>query len=336
MRVALFSAKPFEREYFATANEQAKHELCFIESHLSAETASLAEGFPAVSLFASDDASAKVLEKLKKGGTEFLALRSAGFNHVDLEAAEKLKITVARVPAYSPYAVAEHAIALMMSLNRKVHRAYNRVREQNFALDGLMGFDMYGKTAGVIGTGKIGRAVCHILNGFGCQILAYDPKPSDELDRLNVEYTEFDDLLKRSDIVTLHSPLTPQTHHLINKKALQSMKAGAMLINTSRGALVDAKALIDALKSGHIGSVGLDVYEEEGDLFFQDLSDTVITDDVFMRLMTFPNVLITAHQGFFTHEACKGIADTTIENLTGYENESVAEENLVTTDFYAS
>ncbi len=257
-------------------------------------------------------------------------LRSAGFNHVDLAAAARLGLTVLRVPAYSPYAIAEHTIALLLTLNRKIHRANIRVREQNFSLDGLMGFDLHGKTMGVVGTGKIGAIVARILTGFGCTILACDPFPNQECLALGVEYTTLHDLLARSDVVTLHCPLTPQTRHLIDAAALGVCKPGMMLINTSRGGVVDTAAVIGALKSGRLGSLALDVYEEEGDLFFRDLSDQVITDDIFARLLTFPNVLITAHQAFFTKEAVRNIGETTIRNLTDFERGAPAAENVVT------
>jgi D-lactate dehydrogenase len=334
MRIAVYSSKAYEKPFLESANADAGHDLVRLDARLSAATADLARGVPAVALFVGDDASAPVLRALHAGGTRLLALRSAGFNHVNVAEAERLGLTVARVPAYSPYAVAEHAVGLMLTLNRKFHRAYARVREQNFALDGLMGFDMHGKTAGVIGTGKIGEAVCAILRGFGCRVLAFDPVANPACEALGVEYATLADLYASSDIITLHCPLTPATRHLIDAAALAAMKPGVMLINTSRGAVVDTRALIAALKRGHIGSVGLDVYEEEGDLFFQDLSAEVIHDDVFVRLLTFPNVVITAHQGFFTREACEAIARTTIDNLTGFERAGgagVPEANRVST-----
>jgi D-lactate dehydrogenase len=335
MKIAVYSSKPYEKPFLDTANADAAHELVHLSAALSAPTAGLAHGIPAVSIFVGDDASAPVLRALHEGGTRLLALRSAGFNHVDVAEAQRLGITVARVPAYSPYAVAEHAVGLMLTLNRKFHRAYARVREQNFALDGLMGFDMHGKTAGVIGTGKIGESVCAILRGFGCRVLAFDPARNPACEAMGVEYALLADLYAACDIVTVHCPLTPATRHLINAAALAAMKPGVMLINTSRGAVVDTKALIAALKRGHVGSVGLDVYEEEGDLFFKDLSAEVIQDDVFVRLLTFPNVLITAHQGFFTREACEAIAATTIANATGFERGTVPPANLVTTQLIA-
>lgn len=338
MKIAVYSSKPYEKPFIDAANADgagAGHELIYLDARLSPTTTDLARGVPVVSIFVGDDASAPVLRALHAGGTRLLALRSAGFNHVDVAEAERLGLAVARVPAYSPYAVAEHAVGLMLTLNRKFHRAYARVREQNFALDGLMGFDMHGKTAGVVGTGKIGEATCAILRGFGCRVLAFDPVKNPACVAMGVEYVPLERLYAASDIVTLHCPLTPQTKHLVNAAALAAMKPGVMLINTSRGAVVDSRALIAALKRGHVGSVGLDVYEEEGDLFFKDLSDQVVHDDVFVRLMTFPSVLITAHQGFFTREACEAIARTTIDNATGHARGAVPPANLVTTKLLA-
>jgi len=335
MKIAFYSSKPYEKTFLDAANAGAAHELVYLDARLSLATADLARGVPVVSVFVGDDASAPVLRSLHAGGTRLLALRSAGFNHVDVAEAGRLGLTVARVPAYSPYAVAEHAVGLMMTLNRKFHRAYARVREQNFALDGLMGFDMHGKIAGVIGTGKIGEAVCAILRGFGCRVLAFDPVKNPACVGVGVEYVPLADLYGASDIVTVHCPLTPATKHLINAAALAAMKPGVMLINTSRGAVVDTRALIAALKKGRVGSVGLDVYEEEGDLFFKDLSAEVIQDDVFVRLLTFPNVLVTAHQGFFTREACEAIAKTTIDNAAGFERDAINPANLVTTQLIA-
>jgi len=330
MKIALYSSKPYERPFLFAANSLASHHLVFLEARLSLATVDLARGVPVVSLFVSDDASAPVLRTLHANGTRLLALRSAGFNHVDVAEAERLGITIARVPAYSPFAIAEHAVGLMLTLNRKFHRAYARVREQNFALDGLMGFDMHGKTAGVIGTGKIGEAVCSILRGFGCRVLAFDPSKNSACEAMGVRYVSLTDLYAESDIISLHCPLTPATRHLINAAALAAMKPGVMLINTSRGAVIETRALIAALKAGHLGSVGLDVYEEEGDLFFQDLSLEVIHDDVFVRLLTFPNVVITAHQGFFTREACEAIARTTIDNVSAFDRGELPPANRVT------
>jgi D-lactate dehydrogenase len=329
MRLAVFSHREYERPFLEAAARGAGIELLAIPAALSPLTAPLAAGCPAVSVFVGDDASAPSLEALAKGGTRLLALRCAGFNHVDLAAAAALGLTVARVPAYSPHAVAEHAVALMLALNRKIHRAFNRVREQDFSLDGLTGFDMHGKTAGIVGTGQIGEVACRILLGFGCRVVAFDPARNPRCEAMGVRYEPLEALLGESDIVSLHCPLTPATRHLIDRDAIASMRPGAMLVNTSRGAVIDTKALIDALKSGHVGSVGLDVYEEEGDLFFRDLSETVIQDDLFVRLMTFPNVLITAHQAFLTREALGAIADTTIRNAVDHAKGRVAESNLV-------
>ncbi len=335
MNIAFYSAKAYERPFFAAANVQTGHALTHLDASLSLATVPLARDLPGVCIFVNDVASASVLEALAAQGTRLLLLRSAGFNHVDVAAADRLGITVARVPTYSPHAVAEHAVALMLTLNRKTHRAFNRVREQNFSLDGLMGFDMHGKTVGVVGTGKIGAIVCRILQGFGCRLLASDPVANPACAAMGVTYVPLAQLLKESDIITLHAPLTPATKHLINAAALASVKPHAMLINTSRGGLIDTPALIAALKAGRIGSVGLDVYEEEGDLFFRDLSGQALQDDVFARLTTFPSVLITAHQGFFTREACTAIAQTTITNASAFERGEVPATNRVTLKHFA-
>ncbi|MCS7056599.1 MAG: 2-hydroxyacid dehydrogenase [Thermoflexales bacterium] len=321
MRVLVFDTKKYDRETLQAANRAhgAAHELVFIESNLNEQTAALADGFRAVSIFVNDDASAPVVERLARGGVRLLLLRSTGFNHVDLSAAARCGITVMRVANYSPYAVAEFAVALLLAVNRKIHRAYNRMREGNFLLDGLQGRDIHGKTVGVIGTGRIGAVFAQIMAGFGVTLLGYDVTSNPECVRLGMRYVALDELLAQSDVVSLHVPLLPSTYHIINAEALAKMKPGAILINTSRGALVDAEALIEALKSGRIGAVGLDVYEEEEGLFFRDRSDQIITDDVFARLMTFPNVLITGHQAFFTHEALTQIAETTIRNLNDFE-----------------
>jgi D-lactate dehydrogenase len=319
MRVAIFSTKNYDRVFLEAANAAYGHELVFFEPRLTEETTALAAQFPAVCVFVNDQLSAAVLNALAKQGTRLVALRSAGFNNVDLIAARELGLTVVRVPAYSPYAVAEHTVGLILTLNRKIHRAYARVREGNFSLDGLLGFDLHGRTLGVIGTGKIGVVVARIMKGFGCRLLAHDPYPNPDCERLGVKYVSPPDLFAASDIVTLHCPLTPETRHLIDAQALGQMKPGVMLINTGRGALIDTQAVIEALKSGRIGYLGLDVYEEEADLFYEDLSNKVIRDDVFARLLTFPNVVITAHQGFFTEEALKNIAETTLANITAFE-----------------
>ncbi|MBA2670311.1 MAG: 2-hydroxyacid dehydrogenase [Gemmatimonadetes bacterium] len=319
MKIAVFSTKPYDRQALDAANRDDRHELVYFEPRLTPETVPLARGFAAVCPFVNDQLSADVVESLAEGGVQLLTLRSAGYNHVDLAAAARHGVKVARVPAYSPYSVAEHAAGLILTLNRKLHRAYVRVREGNFALDGLLGFDLHGKTVGVIGTGRIGAVFCRIMTGFGCRVLTYDPFPSAEVEAMGATYVALDELLGTSDIVALHLPLTPDTHHLIDAEALAGMKPGVMLINTSRGGLVDTRAVIHALKSGQIGALGLDVYEEEADLFFEDLSGTVIQDDVFARLLTFSNVLITGHQGFFTREAMENIARTTLDNATAFE-----------------
>ena len=301
-------------------NKNFAFDVTYFETHLTAETAELGQGFEVVSVFVSDHVNAKTLKTLHAGGTKVLVLRSAGFNHVDIAAAKELGIKVLRVPSYSPNAIAEHTLALILTLNRKTHKAYNRVREGNFSLEGLMGFDLVGKTAGIIGTGKIGALVCKILQGFGCQVLAYDPFVNKACENSGVKYVALDEIFKQSDIVSLHCPLTSTTQHVVNSKRLEFAKKGMMLINTGRGALVDTRAVIDSLKSGKLGYLGLDVYEEEADLFFDDLSNKVITDDVFSRLLTFPNVLITGHQAFFTNEAVNNIIHTTLKNIEAYKN----------------
>jgi D-lactate dehydrogenase len=319
VNVAIFSAKQYDREFLNAANGSL-HKLRFFEPHLNEETVSLAAGFEAVCVFVNDQMNAAVIATLESLGVRLIALRCAGYNNVDLSAAKKHGITVVRVPAYSPYAVAEHTIALMLALNRKLHRAYNRVREGNFALDGLVGFDMHGKIVGVIGTGQIGTVVAQILTGFGCPILAFDPFPNATCRSLGVRYVELNQLFAESDIITVHCPLTPENKHLINGQALEKMKNGVMLINTSRGALLDTIVITEGLKSGRIGYLGLDVYEEEEDIFFEDHSGLILSDDVFARLLTFPNVIITGHQAFFTREALLNIAATTIDNITKFEN----------------
>lgn len=319
MKMAVFNSKSYEQAVFERLNLAGSHDLMFMAPHLDSQTASLAAGYPAVCAFVNDDLSAPVLRQLAANGTQLIALRSAGFNHVDLAEADRLGLKVARVPAYSPYAVAEHTVALILSLNRKIHRAYTRVREANFALQGLMGFDLHGRTAGIIGTGKIGEVLAQILLGFGMRVLGYDPVENEACKAMGLEYVSLEELLTSADIVSLHCPLTPQTHHLISQDHIERMKPGVMLINTSRGAIVDSKAVIGGLKTGKIGYLGLDVYEEEADLFFQDLSGAIIQDDVFMRLLTFPNVLITAHQAFFTQEALDNIVSTTLDNVTAFE-----------------
>ena len=328
MKVVVYSFHKFEKGYYI--NEQyARHDLKFFDISLSLETAKLAQGSKAACIFVSDDGSAPVLNVLREQGIEFLALRSTGFNHVDVPAAKHLGMRIARVPEYSPYAVAEHAIALMLALNRKLIRAHQRVMELNFTLDGLVGFDMNGKTVGIIGTGKIGSVMVKILHGFGCKILVFDKEENEELIRkYNITYTDCESLCKQSDIITLHVPLSEKTKYLISKKFIEMMKPGVMLINTSRGKLVNTKDAIDALKSGHIGSFGLDVYEEEEGLFFEDHSEDILQDDTIARLMTFRNVLITSHQAFLTSTALENIARITLHNLDCFENNVKSENEL--------
>lgn len=319
MKVAVYSTHNFEKEFLLRAAKD-KHELILLEPQLSLTTAALAEGCKAVCIFVNDDGSKDVLNKLSAIGIKYLALRSAGFNHVDIKTAYELSMRVARVPEYSPYAVAEHTVALMLALNRKLVVAHNRIRDLNFSLNGLTGFDMHNKTVGIIGTGKIGRIVAEILHGFGCRIMAYDIMPdNDWANRYGVVYTGIDNLCTQSDIITLHAPLNEQTRYIINRHRIAEMKKGVMLINTSRGALVNTKDIIAALKSGQIGYLGLDVYEEERGLFFEDHSGDILQDDVIARLMTFSNVLITSHQAFLTDTALHNIAETTVGNLDCFE-----------------
>jgi D-lactate dehydrogenase len=317
MDVAVFNAKPYDVTYLRAANADA-HGLRFLEPRLTAETALLARGFPAVACFVNDDLDAQVLAVLARGGTRLVALRAAGFNNVDVATARDLGLCVATVPAYSPYAVAEHAVALILALNRKIHRAYARVREGNFSLDGLVGFDLHGRTVGIVGTGRIGTVFARIMAGFGCRLLGSDPVVSQDCVALGVDYLPLDGLLGESDVVALFAPLTGETHHLLGGKAFAAMRRGAMLVNVSRGALVDASAAIAALKSGQLGALAIDVYEEEADLFFEDRSGRVLLDDTLARLLTFPNVLVTGHQGFFTDDALREIATTTLANVSAF------------------
>ena len=319
MKVTLFSSKPYDAQFLNACNPDFGHEMVFIENRLNSETAHLAEGSLAVCAFVNDVLDAATLEKLAHGGTRFIAMRCAGYNNVDLTATKALGMQVARVPAYSPHAVAEHAIALFLCLNRHVHKAYNRVREGNFSIDGLIGHDVYRKTIGVIGTGSIGSIFARIMVGFGCEVLAYDLAPNPDCVTQGITYVGLDELFTRSHAISLHCPLTPQTHHLIDEKSLARMRDGVFIINTSRGALIDTEAATAAIKSEKIGGLALDVYEEESPLFFEDRSVGIIQDDVFMRLTTFPNVLVTGHQAFFTHEAMENIARTTLSNLSDFE-----------------
>jgi D-lactate dehydrogenase len=323
MRVAVYSTHRFERDYLLNS-AKGRHELLLLEPQLSPDTISMALGCKAVCIFVNDDASAAVLKQLGMMGIKFIVLRSAGFNNVDLDAAAKQDIRVARVPEYSPFAVAEHTVALMLTLNRKLIKAHNRIRDLNFSLDGLTGFDMHGKTAGIIGLGKIGKRVAEILKGFGCQLMAYDPFPDKEWgDKHAVTYASAEEVFQQCDIISLHAPLTPETHYLVNKDSIGKMKRGVMLINTGRGALINTRDVIDALKSGQIGYLGLDVYEEEKGLFFEDRSEQILQDDVIARLLTFSNVLITSHQAFLTDTALHNIAETTINNLDSFQHGGV-------------
>jgi D-lactate dehydrogenase len=317
MRIALFDTHPFEKEYFDEANKAFRHDLSYFDLRLTEETAPLVSGFEVICSFVNDQLNEQVLQTIKAAKIDLIALRSVGFNHVDLEAASKLNLKIVRVPQYSPYAVAEHAVALILALNRKIYRSYSRVREGNFSLDGLVGFDLKGKTIGIIGTGKIGSVMVQIMTGFGCKVLAYDTQPNPELAGASYE-PSLSELYRKCDIISMHVPLTPETHHIVNASAFACMKPGVMLINTGRGGLIDSRSLISALKSGKVGYAGLDVYEEEEKFFFQDLSNQVIQDDVLARLMTFPNVLITAHQAFLTREALTSIAHTTLQNVTDF------------------
>ena len=318
MKIAFFSTQPYDKEYFDRYNSQ--HEIIFFDARLNEQTVNLARGCNAVCAFVNDQLNARVLNALQEMGIKIIAQRCAGFNNVDVLAAKQNDIAVVRVPAYSPHAVAEHALALIMTLNRKTHKAYNRVREGNFSLDRLTGFDLFGKTLGVIGTGKIGECFARIMHGLGCTVVAFDIIVNKDLEVLGVKYMPLKEVLEQSDIVSLHCPLTEQTKHLINNETLGMMKNGAMLINTSRGALVDTKAVINALKDGKLGYLGLDVYEQEEKLFFHDLNENVITDDILVRLLGFPNVLITSHQGFLTDEALTQIAIITLQNISDFEN----------------
>jgi D-lactate dehydrogenase len=331
MKVAVFSTKSYDRQFLESANLSHGHELIFFEPCLTQKTAALAAGCQAICVFINDQLDADTIEAVAAQGVRLIALRSAGYNHVDLQAAKELDLAIVRVPAYSPYAVAEHAVALILALNRKICRAYNRVRDDNFSLTGLMGFDLHGSTVGIVGTGKIGQCFAQIMQGFGCRLLAYDIRPNAHCESLGAEYVALSTLFDQSDVVSLHCPLTPQTHHLVNTESLGQFKPGMMLINTSRGGLLDTPAVIEAIKSGKIGYLGIDVYEQEEGLFFEDLSDTIVQDDTFQRLQSFPNVMITAHQAFFTRNALTNIAETTLANVTDFERSKPC-PNLVQLD----
>jgi len=328
-RIAVFSSKNWVVSSFKQVNQKYNFEITYLEVILDKKTAILANGFDAICVFVNDTIDAEVLTQLHQGGVKLVALRCAGFNNVDVKKAQELGVGVVRVPAYSPYAVAEHTAGMILTLSRKYHKAYHRVREANFALDGLMGFDLHQKTVGTIGTGKIGQVFIDIMKGFGCRNIAYDKYPNRKLEQSGLEYVDLKKLYKESDIISLHCPLTPETYHLINKKAISSMKKGVMIINTSRGPLIDSKAVIKGLKNQHIGYLGIDVYEEEQDLFFEDLSEKIIQDDVFVRLQTFPNVLITAHQAFFTKEAVDNITTTTFDNIESYLKSGTSKNSVM-------
>jgi D-lactate dehydrogenase len=330
MDIAFFSTKEWVRDAFDAANEAHRFDLTYYEPRLGHDTARLAVGHDAVCAFVNDDLSAPVIDQLADAGVRIVAMRCAGYNNVDIEHVHKRGLHVVRVPAYSPHAVAEHTLGLILALNRRYHRAYWRVRDGNFALDGLMGFDLNGKTVGVVGTGRIGRVLVGLFCGFGCTLLVYDKFPDETwAAEAGAEYVGLDRLYSESDIITLHCPLTDETHHMINHATIEAMKPGVMLINTSRGPLVDTDAVIDGLKSRRIGYLGLDVYEEESELFFEDLSEQVIQDDTFVRLETFPNVLITAHQAFFTREAVNSIAETTLGNIADIVNTGASANEVI-------
>lgn len=318
MKIAFFDTKPYDKEIFDHVNQGYGYEIKYFKHHLSPESALMATGYEIVCIFVNDMVSEEVVNKLWEGGTRMIALRCSGFNNVDLKAAHQ-KINIVRVPAYSPNAIAEHTIALMLTLNRKIHRAYFRTRDANFSLQGLMGFDMFGKTAGVIGSGKIGKVLMQILKGFGMRVLTFDPYPDYSFaEEHKVEYVSLNELFGNSDIISLNCPLTAETQYIINERSLSLMKPGVMLINTGRGKLIETRSLIEALKTGKVGAAGLDVYEEESEFFFEDLSNRILTDDVLARLLTFNNVIITSHQGFFTREALSNIAQTTLDNIRAF------------------
>ncbi len=329
MTIAFFSCHAYEQPFLEAANANHRHELTFLPDRLTPETAHLAAGHQAVCVFVNDQLTRPTLQALAGQGIRLVALRCTGINQVDVTTAKQVGIRILRVPSYSPHSVAEHAVALLMALNRKTHLAYQRTCQNDFTLDGLMGFDLYGKRIGVIGTGKIGAAFARIMLGFGCHLLAYDKAHSAVLQELGVEYLPLEDLLRESDVVSLHCPLTPETHHLIDAAALTRMKPGAYLINTSRGGLLDTPAVLGSLQTGHLGALGIDVYELEDDFFFTDWSDKPMPDTDLNALTHAPNVLVTAHQGFFTREAMEQIAHTTLNNLTYIEQEGIPADAVV-------
>ena len=330
MKVAVYSTKSYDKEFLELANTKGQHELTYFDSTLNERNIRLTEGFNAVCVFVNDELNAFVIDKLAANGIKVIVLRCAGFNNVDVKRASKWGIKVLRVPAYSPHAVAEHAVALIMTLNRKTHKAYNRIREGNFSIERLTGFELDGKTVGVVGTGRIGAVFAHIMMGFGCKVIAHDAYLNQSLLDAGVKYFSLEEVFGQSDIVSLHCPLTPDTHHMINEKSIAQMKNGMMLINTSRGKLIDTEAAIEGLKDGRIAYLGVDVYEQEESLFFKDLSELIIRDDKISRLITFPNVLITAHQAYFTDNALSQISNTTLQNLTDFVADTIQPQNLVT------
>ena len=329
MKLAIFNARPYDKRYFDLFNTQYQHELLYIDTHLDEDTLLLAKDAAAICVFVNDPVPRPLLEKMHAQGVKMLALRSAGFNHVDIRAANALGIVVANVPDYSPFAVAEHATALILCLVRHLLRAHARVHDGNFSLDGLMGFDLHGKTVGIVGTGKIGTAFARVMHGFGCQLLGVDPQQSDSCRKLGLRYVSLAQLCREADIISLHCPLLPETQHLIDDKAIALMRAGVCLINTSRGAVIDTAAVIRGLKSEKIDYLGLDVYEEEEDLFFEDHSDSILSDELFARLLTFNNVMVTGHQGYFTREAVSNIANTTLQNVSEFENNGSCKNQLL-------
>ncbi|MDF2157339.1 2-hydroxyacid dehydrogenase [Algoriphagus sp. CAU 1675] len=329
MRIAFFSAKSYDRKSFDRFRKDFAHEITYFDTKLDQQSATLAQGYPCVCSFVNDYLDKPTLQKLSKAGIKLIALRCAGYNQVDIKAAKQLGIKVVRVPAYSPEAVAEHAFALILTLSRKTHKAFNRVRENNFSLEGLTGFNLFGKTIGVIGTGAIGTAFCRIALGFGCKVIAFDLFENEELKKRGVQYMGLNEVFMNSDILSLHCPLTTETHHLINERSIQILKDGIMLINTSRGGLINSKSVIRALKNEKIAYLGIDVYEQEEALFFQNLSEQILKDEQISRLMTFPNVLITGHQAFLTQEALEQIALTTLQNISSFENGERMENEVV-------
>jgi len=329
MRIACFSTKPYDVDYFERYRDEYGQEITYYEARLNAQTVGLTDGFEGVCVFVNDELTEETIQSIAQRGIRLIALRCAGFNNVDLKAAAAHGIRVVRVPVYSPHAVAEHALAIILTLNRKIHKAYNRVRENNFSLARLLGFDLNGKTVGVIGTGSIGRTFCSVMQGIGCRVVAHDPYPNEALQEKGVEYLSTTELFRQSHIISLHCPLTPQTHHIINAEALGEMKKGAMLINTSRGALIDTQAVIGALRRRQLGSLGIDVYEQEEKIFFQDRSEEILEDEQIMQLIAFPNVLITAHQAFFTHEALDKITTITLQNIKDFEEGAELENEIV-------